>query len=49
MARKTNDDSSLSHTRWNQRAALLFVPQAFSSLEKLEESSGQDNAVGITT
>ena len=41
--------TELSHTRWNQRAALLFGLQAFNSLEKLEESSGQGNAVGITT
>ena len=41
--------TELSHTRWNQKAALLFGLQAFNSLEKLEESSGQGNAVGITT
>ena len=41
--------SALSPIRWNQRAALLFGLQAFNLLEKLEESSGQVNAVGITT
>ena len=27
MARKTNDDSSLSHTRWNCKYHIVFIPK----------------------
>ena len=27
MARKTNDDSSLSHTRWNLKYHIVFIPK----------------------
>ncbi len=27
MARKTNDDSSLSHTKWNLKYHIVFIPK----------------------
>ena len=27
MAKKTNDDSSLSHTRWNCKYHIVFIPK----------------------